>query len=52
MMMTADACLKKNSKTFCKAWKILDHCSWPREIMMVSLKCMVAGASLETIRLK
>ena len=32
--------------------KILDHCKWPPEMMMVSLKCMAASAPLETIRLK
>ena len=45
-MMTAGTCLKT------VPLKILDHCSWPPEIMMVSLKCMAESATLETIRLK
>ena len=27
--------------------KILDHCKWPPEIMMVPLKCMAASAPLK-----
>ena len=46
-MMTAGACLKKTLPL-----KILDHCSWLPEIMMVLLKCMAASAPLEKIRLK
>ena len=47
VMMTPGACLKKTVPL-----KILDHCSWLPEIMMVSLKCMAASAPLEAIRLK
>ena len=43
VMMSVGACLKKNTVPL----KILDHCKWPPEIMMVSLKCMAASASLE-----
>ena len=32
--------------------KILDQCSWPPEIMMVSFKCMTASSPFETIRFK
>ena len=45
VMMTAGTCLKT------VPLKILDHCSWPPEIMMVSPKCMAASACLETIAL-
>ena len=47
-MMTAGACLKTNSAL----GNTIDHCSWPPEIMMVSLKCVATSAPLETIRLK
>ena len=40
--MTASACLKETVPS-----KILDHCKWPPEIMMVSLKCMAASATLK-----
>ena len=46
-IMTADVCFKKCTVPL----KILDHCNWPREIMMVPLKYMVASAPLETMRL-
>ena len=40
--MTASACLKEAVPL-----KILDHCKWPPEIMVVPLKCMAANASLK-----
>ena len=40
--MTASACLKETVPL-----KILDHCKWPPEIMMVPLKCMTASATLK-----
>ena len=27
--------------------KILDHCKWPTEIMVVQFKCMIASAPLK-----
>ena len=35
-------------KKYTAPLEILDHCNWPPEIMMVSLKCMAASAPLET----
>ena len=37
---TVSACLKENLK-------ILDHCKWPPEIIMVPLKCMAVSAALK-----
>ena len=40
--MTASAFLKETVPL-----KILDHCKWPPEKMMVQLKCMAASAPLK-----
>ena len=40
--MTASACLKETVPL-----KILDHCKWPPEKVMVQLKCMAASAPLK-----
>ena len=40
--MTPSACLKNTVPS-----KILEHCKWPPEIMMVTLKSMTASATLK-----